>query len=260
MATHTKSKNLSIPFLTKSIALLLIMSCHQALAFQEEPIIKQSKSGICHDTNSGSYKRTKTFTPYTSMQLCIDAGGRPYKGFKSTFDAAENEAIEQGRDFVSLYNRNDWPHWIDSDGDCQDTRHELLIATSKTPVLFKTENQCRVLTGSWYDPYSGENFSDSTQLDLDHIIPLKWAHGHGGDKWPRERKKAFANDLDNLLLVSASLNRQKGAKGLTEWLPPNHQYRCEYISKFIFVMDKYNLKFIPADKRIVKRMVNACEE
>lgn len=231
-----------------------------AISREINPEIKLSKSGICHDASSGSYKRTKAFTPYKSMQLCINAGGKPYKGFKSAFDVAENEAIEQGRDFVSLYNRNDWPHWIDTDGDCQDTRHELLIETSKTPVSFINENQCKVLTGSWYDPYSGETFSDSTKLDLDHIIPLKWAHGHGGDKWPRERKKAFANDLDNLLLVSASLNRQKGAKGLTEWLPPNHQYRCEYISKFIYVMEKYNLEFIPADKRIVKRMVNACEK
>jgi hypothetical protein len=38
----------------------------------------------------------------------------------------------------------------------------------------------------------------------------------------------FANDLDNLILAKASLNRQKGAKGLDEWLPPNHSYRCEY--------------------------------
>ena len=68
----------------------------------------------------------------------------------------------------------------------------------------------------------------------------------------------FANDLDNLILAKASLNRQKGAKGLTEWLPPNFLYRCEYIARFKSVMDKYELTYIPTEQRIVNRMGKAC--
>jgi hypothetical protein len=95
-------------------------------------------------------------------------------------------------------------------------------------------------------------------LDLDHIVPLKFAHGHGGDNWSRERKKQFANDYNNLLLVNASLNRQKGAKGLDEWLPPKQSYRCEYIARFNSVMVKYELSYIPSEQRIINRMVKAC--
>ena len=223
-------------------------------------LVKKSSAGICHDGNSGSFGRTKNFTPYASMDLCISSGGRPYKGFKSSIDIAEQEAIDENRSFVTLYNRSDWNHWIDADSDCQNTRHELLISTSKIAVGFKSDDQCNVLTGSWYDPYSGENYSNSKDLDLDHVVPLKFAHGHGGDVWSRGKKQKFANDLDNLLLVSASLNRQKGAKGLDEWLPPNHSYRCDYIAHFNAVMAKYELKYIPSEQRIVNKMVKACNQ
>jgi hypothetical protein len=220
--------------------------------------VKKSSSGVCHDDYSGSFNRTKNFTSYESMDLCVNSGGRAYIGFKSSIDKAEQEAIDEDRNFVTLYNRSDWPHWVDTDRDCQNTRHELLISTSSRTVEFKTDNECNVLTGYWYDPYSGQNFSNSKELDLDHVVPLKFAHGHGADKWSRVKKQKFANDLDNLLLVNASLNRQKGAKGLDEWLPPNHAYRCKYIAHFNTIMTKYELNYISSEKRIIDKMVQVC--
>ena len=151
-------------------------------------------------------------------------------------------------------------HWSDEDKDCQNTRHELLLSTSSEEVVYKTDKQCNVLVGSWYDPYSNKTYTASKELDLDHIIPLKFAHGHGGDKWSRKHKKQLANDDDNLLLVSASLNRQKGAKGPSEWLPPHHPYRCKYIAKFNAVMSKYGLSYISSEQRIVNSMIKACSK
>jgi hypothetical protein len=225
---------------------------------QVEPIVKQSSSGICHDKSSGSYNRTKNFIPFDTIAACIDAGGRLPKGKTNQIDKATNEAVDEGRAFVTLYNRSDWPHWSDDDKDCQNTRHELLISTSKKLVEFKTDKDCNVATGEWFDPYSGNTYFKSTELDLDHIVPLKFAHGHGADIWSRERKETFANDLDNLALVQASLNRQKGANGVDDWLPPNQSYRCEYITRFNAIMAKYDLKYIPAEQRVVNKMVSAC--
>jgi hypothetical protein len=221
-------------------------------------LVKKASSGICHDESSGSYIRTKNFISYETMDLCLSSGGRAYSGFKSPINIAEQEAIDDNRSFVSLYNRSDWPHWSDTDGDCQSTRHELLISQSLTEVTFKTEDKCIVMLGAWNDKYSGNTFNDSKELDLDHVVPLKFAHGHDGDSWPRDKKQEFANDTDNLLLVSASLNRQKGTKGPDEWLPPNQYYRCEYIAQFNKVMNKYGLKYIPTEQRTVNKMVNAC--
>jgi hypothetical protein len=113
------------------------------------------------------------------------------------------------------------------------------------------------LAGEWYDPYSGDTFTISKALGLDHIVPLKFAHGHGADKWNSELKAIFANNLDNLILVKASLNRQKGARGLTKWLADNFPYRCDYIARFNAVMVKYKLSYIPSEQRLINRMVNA---
>ena len=129
---------------------------------------------------------------------------------------------------------------------------------SRITVDFKTDNICQVAVGEWYDPYSDETFVDSSALDLDHIVPLKFAHGHGGDKWSRDKRQVFANDPNNLLLVKASLNRQKGAKGLDEWLPPNHAYRCEYIERFMDIVDEYSLTLIPTERRVINKMQKAC--
>ncbi|MFT5311952.1 MAG: hypothetical protein ACI8Z9_000428 [Paraglaciecola sp.] len=225
-----------------------------------QPKVKQSSSGICHDSSSGSFKRTKHYKPFDTLARCIAAGGRLPKTKTKQVDKATDEAIGQGRAFVSLYDRGNWPHWLDKDKDCQNTRHEILIQTSKKPVSFKSAKHCNVLLGEWYDPYSSETFTVSRDLDLDHIVPLKFAHGHGGSNWSRKRKALFANDRDNLILAQASLNRQKGAKGIDDWLPPNHPYRCEYIGHFNQIMSKYDLAYIPAEQRIVNKLVKACKK
>ncbi len=39
-------------------------------------IVKMSNSGICHDKYSSYYDRTLEYTPYNTIQDCLDAGGR----------------------------------------------------------------------------------------------------------------------------------------------------------------------------------------
>ena len=249
----------------KAVAFLLFLAFVtpiDTLAAQSinPPKVKQSLSGICHDSSSGSFIRTKHYKRFSTLINCIAAGGRLPKAKSKQKVSATDQAIRRGRIFAELYDRGDWPHWLDNDKDCQNTRHELLIKTSTKPVSFESAKQCQVMIGQWYDPYSSITFTVSKDLDVDHIVPLKFAHGHGANHWSRARKASFANDTDNLILAQASLNRQKGAKGIDDWLPPNHQYRCQYILHFNHIMIKYDLEYNPSQQRIVNKLVKACDK
>jgi hypothetical protein len=40
------------------------------------PIVKKSDSGICHDSKSPSFERTKKFTEFKSLDECVKSGGK----------------------------------------------------------------------------------------------------------------------------------------------------------------------------------------
>ena len=98
---------------------------------------------------------------------------------------------------------------------------------------------CRVVGGLWKLPYSGGSTKKASQIDIDHIIPLKWAHGHGGDRWSDAKKKAFANDPENLMATSSSANRSNGAKGPDQWMPAIN--KCSYAQRWEGLIEKYGL-------------------
>lgn len=123
--------------------------------------------------------------------------------------AALKEAQKEHRPFSRMYNRADWPHWIDADNDCQNTRAEILIRDSSHPVSYRSAKKCSVITGEWHDPYTGKTWHKASDLDIDHVVPLKWAHTHGGDQWPITRKRDYANDNTNLIAVEDNANQAK---------------------------------------------------
>ncbi|WP_339890465.1 hypothetical protein [uncultured Alteromonas sp.] len=69
--------------------------------------VKKSTSGICHDSSSASYNRTKNFEAFSTIEACLESGGRLPKA-KSAYQQAEKEAQNEGRAFTSDYDRADW--------------------------------------------------------------------------------------------------------------------------------------------------------
>jgi hypothetical protein len=141
------------------------------------------------------------------------------------------------------YVRADWGRWVDSDKDCQDTRQEVLIEESEIPVTFESEKKCRVASGKWTCPLTGNVFVTPQGIDIDHIVPLREAHESGGYAWAKDKKKSYFNDLEpeHLMAVDASANRSKGSKSPDKWMPSTK--KCEYLRAWVKIKGKWGLKY-----------------
>ena len=161
------------------------------------------------------------------------------------------------------YDRDDWNHWKDADGDCQDARQEVLIAESSLPVTFKDDRKCKVATGMWTDPYTGNLVEDPSKLDVDHMVPLANAHDSGGHAWNDDRKAQYANSLDypgHLIATTASANRSKGRKGPDEWRPEDQAYWCQYAIDWVVIKKDWELTVTEAESAALHVMLDTCEQ
>ena len=162
---------------------------------------------------------------------------------------------------IPSYDRDDWRHWIDEDRDCQDTRQEVLVEESTSPVEYEDSDQCRVAEGEWDGPYTGEQFADPSDLDIDHMVPLANAHRSGGWLWSESRRRDYANDLSyegHLIAVQNSANRAKGADGPEEWRPADRSYWCQYAIDWITIKNTWKLTATDAEAASLSEMLNTC--
>jgi hypothetical protein len=196
--------------------------------------------------------QTWTSTPTPTATVFPSATSTPSS--EASFTLLVSESI-QG---IPSYDRSDWRHWVDADGDCQNTRAEVLIDESLSTVAF---DGCRVISGQWIGLYTDTPITDASSLDVDHMVPLANAHASGGWAWDATRKRAFANDLgdpDHLIAVTASANRSKGAKGPENWRPPDARYWCEYATDWARIKDSWNLSVTPAELVAIREMRGSC--
>jgi hypothetical protein len=107
----------------------------------------------------------------------------------------------------SGYERSKFRLWVDANGDCQDTRAEVLAAESLVRV-----RGCDIQTGKWRSYYDGVVTRDSTAFDIDHLVPLAEAWDSGARGWSADTRERYANDLGDprtLVAVTAGSNRSK---------------------------------------------------
>lgn len=160
-----------------------------------------------------------------------------------------NKSSDKSSSQIPLkYNRKAFAHWLDEDNDCQNTRHEILISRSLSPVVLNKKN-CLALTGKWQDFYYNEVLLKSSDIDIDHVVPLRHAFDSGASGWDSKRKAIFANDLENLVITNKKYNRQKGAQTISTWLPIQKDYACKYVKKWFYIKSKYSLSISKEEKK-----------
>ncbi len=148
------------------------------------------------------------------------------------------------------YARSKFTHWIDANGDCQNARAEVLIAESKSKVTFTSSSKCTVKTGKWVSWYDGKTWTKASDVDIDHMVPLKEAWESGASKWNAATRKAYANDLKfggTLVAVTDNVNQSKGARDPGEWLPS--QKVCKYAQNWVQVKYRWKLSIDSAEKK-----------
>ncbi|KDQ10338.1 hypothetical protein BOTBODRAFT_178200 [Botryobasidium botryosum FD-172 SS1] len=157
---------------------------------------------------------------------------------------------------VPAYNRDLFPHWITISGKC-DTRKTVLIRDGTNVV---TNDACSATSGSWFSVYDGKTWTQASDIDIDHVIPLKEAWVSGARDWTTDQRRAFANDLirPQLIGVTDSVNQSKGDKDPAKWMPPLTSYYCTYVRAWIEVKYYYNLTVDAAEKAALTSFISAC--
>ena len=172
-----------------------------------------------------------------------------------------NQLQVKGKAAKTGYSRSQFPHWSDPDRNGCDARNDTLKRDLIAVIYKSGTRDCKVVGGQLTDPFSGKIiiFSPSkVVIDIDHVVSLSNAWQTGAAYFDKSTRLAFANDPLNLLAVDAKLNRQKGDGDAATWLPPNKEFRCEYVARQVAVKVKYQLWVTEPEKAAIVKILSSC--
>lgn len=187
----------------------------------------------------------------------------PLTSTQTTQSGPAMHALEQlevkGRAPKTGYERAEFGNgWASTDG-C-DARNIILYRDLQSPEL---DDQCRVLSGTLHDPYTGVTIQFErgvSDVQIDHVVALSDAWQKGAQLLSREQRIRLANDPLELLAVDGPANQEKGDGDAATWLPANKDFRCEYVARQIAVKKKYTLWVTEAEKEAMKKVLGVCPD
>ena len=142
----------------------------------------------------------------------------------------------KGRPPMTSYEREALgPDWLDADSNGCDIRTDVLADSLSAATFKPVTGRCLVLTRTLDDPYTGREinyaYGDGNLVDVDHVVALDNARATG------LVSGALSNVRDplDLLAIDAGENRSKGDGDAATWLPPEKDFRCDYVARQIAV-------------------------
>ena len=154
----------------------------------------------------------------------------------------------QSIDTAHSYDRAAFRHWTDADSDGCNTRYEVLIEESTTPV--SVAPPCALTGGTWVSPYDGATATSPAGIEIDHVVALAEAWRSGAWAWNAQQREEFANDLGvpyALTAASTVSNQSKADKDPARWMPSNGSYACEYATSWALVKYRWSLSVDEAE-------------
>lgn len=160
------------------------------------------------------------------------------------------------------YSREKFEHWSNAEefgwdapqSSC-DVRDAALIRDGND---VEVGSGCKVESGVWRDPYTDRTYTDPSDIDIDHVVPLANAWRSGASVWDDAERERYANAPDVLLSVEDNANQEKGDKGPEAWKPPNRAERCDYAGHWIRIKSDYVLSVNPQEKTALEEMLATC--
>lgn len=184
--------------------------------------------------------------------------------YATSLNQLEDIAVK-GRAPKTGYSREQFSNgWKDTDNNGCDARNDILARDLDNVEYKPARVDCVVLSGTFHDPYTGKaiNFergqSTSSAVQIDHVVALSDAWQKGAQKWSKDERLQFANDPLNLLASDGPTNAAKGDKDAATWLPPNKDFRCEYVSRQTQVKAKYGAWMTQAEHDSIKKILTSC--
>lgn len=88
-------------------------------------------------------------------------------------------------------------------------------------------------------------FTSAGSVQSTQLVPVEFAYERGAHAWPDKTTQTFVEDPDNTILLSQTDIDERKGNGPLEWLPPSAH--CQYISRFITVIKRYDLEADPGE-------------
>jgi len=232
-----------------ALALAVTVGCASSSVATSSPDVKSTTTTVKHKPVTVTTVKLKP--PMATIA----------KGSVVTYPTALSvlATITVQNEYASGYSRSLFKHWIDANGNGCDTREEVLIAESHSKAHVDAYG-CKVIEGDWLSPYDNVTHTNPSELDIDHMVPLKEAWDSGAWNWTAAQRQTYANDLSDprpLIAVTAGQNRSKSDKDPTNWIPPQKSYVCTYLSEWVAIKAHWNLSMDQSEFGRIKNLLTA---